>query len=143
MGVKRAYANCLFPFIFQLYYCMYYYAINWLFRKIAKFVVKDPENPDELIESFIKEKENIDIGQRDTQHDKNEEEAKLRTLEDNIIDKNKDKDKDKDKEEEKNDEEKKDGKYEPPKDLINEDKKDEKKDEKIEVKDDKKEEKKE
>ena len=74
-------------------------------EKIARFVVKDEENPDEIIDSFIKEKENIDIGQRETTVDKN-------ALEEDIIDK---KDKDKDKED---GEDKKEGKYEPPKDLI-------------------------
>ena len=107
-------------------------------EKIARFVVKDEENPDEVIDSFIKEKENIDIGQNEA--------VNKNSLEENIIDK---KDKDKDKED---GEDKKDGKYEPPKDLIvgeqsekkeGEEKKEEeeKKDaEKIEVKDDKKEE---
>jgi Na/Pi-cotransporter len=98
---------------------------------IAKYVVKDEENPDEIIKSFIQEKENIDIGQRDTVADLNEG-----TLNDNIID-----NKDKDKNEEKKDDDKKDGKYEPPKSLIednNEKKDDDKKDGKIEVKDEEK-----
>ena len=93
--------------------------------KIAKYVIKDEENPDAFIESFIKEKENIDIGQRDTTTDINES-----SLEDNIINK------DKDKKEEKNADDKKDENYEPPKILI--DDKEEKKDEKIEVKEEEK-----
>ncbi len=101
-------------------------------EKIAKYVVKDPENPEELIESFIKEKENIDIGQRDTTTT-----IKEANLEDNIINK--------DKKEEKEDgiENIKNEKYEPPKDLIKEEKEEkepgENKNEAIEVKDDKKE----
>jgi phosphate:Na+ symporter len=95
-------------------------------EKIARFVVKDEENPDEIIDSFIKEKENIDIGQRETTVDKN-------ALEEDIIDK---KDKDKDKED---GEDKKEGKYEPPKDLIVGEQSEKKEgDEKIEVKDEEK-----
>ena len=100
-------------------------------EKIAKYVVKDPENPEELIESFIKEKENIDIGQRDTTTT-----IKEANLEDNIINK--------DKKEEKEDgiENIKNEKYEPP-NLIKEEKEEkepgENKNEAIEVKDDKKE----
>ena len=36
-------------------------------------MVKDRENPDKLIESFTKEKENIDIGQRESRPDKDDE----------------------------------------------------------------------
>ena len=96
--------------------------------KIAKYVVKDEENPDEIIRTFIQEKENIDIGQRDTVADLEEG-----TLNVNIID-----NMDKDKNEEKKDDDKKDGKYEPPKNLIEDDNKknDDKKDGKIEDKKD-------
>ena len=55
---------------------------------IAKKVVKDEENPDELIESFIKEKDNIDIGQRDTTINIISEH-----LEDNLIDNKEEKEK--------------------------------------------------
>ena len=92
--------------------------INYLV-KIAKYIVKDDENPDEIIESFIKEKENIDIGQRDTTTEVN-----VGMLDDNKIENEKD--------DKKDEENKEKGKYEPPKDLIN----NENKDEKIEVKDD-------
>ena len=98
-------------------------------EKIAKYVVKDEENPEEFIESFIKEKENIDIGQRDTMTNINED-----NLEDNIINKDK---------KEEGIENIKNEKYEPPKDLIKEEKEEkepgENKNEAIEVKDDKKE----
>ena len=87
--------------------------------KIAKYIVKDDENPDEIIESFIKEKENIDIGQRDTTTEIN-----VGMLDDNKIENEKD--------DKKGEENKEKGKYEPPKDLINK----ENKDENIEVKDD-------
>ena len=127
--------------------------------KIAFYVVKEPENPEEVIKSFIEEKENMDIGQGETDAD-----IKVARIDDIIKEKNKDSNKDNNykppnnlinnddekdvinvnekikeneadnKKEEKKDEEK-----------INEEKKEEEKkeDEPIEVKDDKKEEKKE
>ena len=107
--------------------------------KIAKYVVKDEENPDEVIRTFIEEKENIDIGQRDTVAD-----LDIGDLNVNIID-----DADKDKNKKKKEGDKKDENYEPPK-ILNEDDKDEKKvekkeqekkdDEKLEVKEEKKDE---
>jgi len=84
--------------------------------KIAYYVIKEPENPDEVIASFIQEKENLDIGQRETVADINNiDNIGNLSIEDNIVD-NKKKDNEKD------------GDYKPPKDLIdNDDKKEEKK----------------
>ena len=84
--------------------------------KIAYYVIKEPENPDEVIASFIQEKENLDIGQRETVADINNiDNIGNLGIEDNIVD-NKKKDNEKD------------GDYKPPKDLIdNDDKKEEKK----------------
>ena len=87
--------------------------------KISKMVVKDEENPDELIESFIKEKENLDIGQRDTT-------SNVNPLGDNLIDKDKDEKKEKVED---------DGKKEEKKDNEEKDKEDEV----LEVKEEKKE----
>jgi phosphate:Na+ symporter len=98
-------------------------------EKIAYMVIREPK--EDVIESFIKEKENFDIGHRDTTTDM-EADVNKEKDEDNIIIKEKDE------------------KYEPPKIEEKEGKKDgeekdkEDKEEKIEVKDEvKKEEKKE
>ena len=100
-------------------------------EKIAKYVVKDEENPDEFIESFIKEKDNIDIGQRDTSARPTEA-----NIEDILANKG---GPDKDEEKDKNI---KNDKYEPPKNLLNEEKvekeNNDKKDVKIDIKDEEK-----
>ena len=100
-------------------------------EKIAKYVVKDEANPDEFIESFIKEKDNIDIGQRESSARPTEA-----NIEDILANKN-----GVDKDEEK-DENIKADKYEPPKNLLNEEKvekeNNDKKDIKIEIKDEEK-----
>ena len=103
--------------------------INYLV-KIAYLVIKEPQ--EDVIESFIKEKENFDIGHRDTTTDI-EADVNNEKDEDNKIIKEKD-------------ENEKDEKYEPPKIEEKDGKKDgeekdkENKEEKIEVKDDKKDE---
>ena len=91
-------------------------------EKIAKFVIKDEENPDEIINTFIQEKEKFDIGQGDVSVNIDA----LDTL-DKIIDSNH--------KEKGEGEDKKDGQYKPP-DLIDDDKKDDV--EKIEIKDEEK-----
>ena len=100
-------------------------------EKIAKYIVKDEENPDEFIESFIKEKDNIDIGQRDTSARPTEA-----NIEDILANKG---GPDKDEEKDKNI---KNDKYEPPKNLLNEEKvekeNNDKKDVKIDIKDEEK-----
>jgi phosphate:Na+ symporter len=94
-------------------------------EKIAYMVIREPK--EDVIESFIKEKENFDIGHRDTTTDI-EADVNKEKDEDNIIIKEKDE------------------KYEPPKIEEKDGKKDgeekdkENKEEKIEVKDDKKDE---
>ena len=98
-------------------------------EKIAYMVIKEPKEED-IIDSFLKEKENFDIGHRDTTTDI-EADVNNEKDEDNKIIKEKDK-------------KEKDEKYEPPKIEEKEEKKDveeknkENKEEKIEVKDDKK-----
>ena len=91
-------------------------------EKIAKFIIKDEENPDEIINTFIQEKENLDIGQGDAS-------VNIDTL-DKIIDSNY--------KEKGEGEDKKDGQYKPP-ELIDGDKNDKKDDvEKIEIKEEEK-----
>ena len=70
--------------------------------KIAFYVVKEPENPEEVIKSFIEEKENMDIGQGETDAD-----IKVARIDDIIKEKNKDSNKD--------------NNYKPPNNLINND----------------------
>ena len=133
--------------------------IDYLVR-FAKIIIKDEDNSDAIINTFIQEKENIDIGQgevsvtMDSLDDKitynNTDKSNDTT--DNDTDKDKDKDtdtdkdndtdneNDKDNDKEKGDEnvkiDKKDKEYEPPKDLIDDDNNDKKDDnEKIEIKD--------
>jgi len=90
-------------------------------EKIAYFVIKEPQ--EDVIESFIKEKENFDIGHRDTTTDIEADVNKEKDEENKIINEKDDKEKDE--------------KYEPPK-VEEKDK--ENKEEKVEVKDDKKDE---
>ena len=100
--------------------------------KISKKVVKD-EEADELIESFIKEKENLDIGQRDTT-------SNINPLEDNLIEKDKDEKKEKieddGKKEERKDNDKKDEVLDVKADKKEQDKKDEEEEKKEEEKKD-------
>jgi len=99
-------------------------------EKIAYFVIKEPQ--EDVIDSFIKEKENFDIGNRDTTTDIEADINKEKDEENKIIKEKDDKEKDE--------------KYEPPKIEEKEGKKDseekdkENKDEKVEIKDDKKDE---